>query len=103
MSFPITLSPSGKQFAADPGQTLLDAGLAAGIALPYQCRTGECGTCRATVLSGEITRQPDTFGLDAADACLLCRTEAAGPVTIDCAEVDGLPGLRWVAPDPKKD
>lgn len=96
MPFPITLSPSGKTFPAAPGETLLDAGLAAGIALPYQCRTGECGTCRATLVSGAVTRRPAT-GLDdaalAEGACLMCATEALGPVTVACAEVDGLPGL----------
>lgn len=93
MPFPVTLSPSGRTFTAAPGETLLDAGLAAGIALPYQCRTGSCGTCRATVLAGEVSRLPDSAGLDAADACLLCRTEACGPVTLACDEVNGLPGL----------
>lgn len=38
-----------------PGQhSILDAGLAAGIDLPYSCKGGMCATCRARVLEGEV-------------------------------------------------
>jgi ring-1,2-phenylacetyl-CoA epoxidase subunit PaaE len=36
------------------GQAILDAGLAAGAALPYACKGGVCCTCRAKVLEGEV-------------------------------------------------
>lgn len=36
------------------GTSLLDAGLAAGISLPYACKAGVCCTCRARVLEGEV-------------------------------------------------
>lgn len=48
----IRLSPSGKQFHAHPGHSVLEAGLAAGVSLPYRCNNGSCGDCRARVLSG---------------------------------------------------
>ena len=31
----------------DPGQTLLEAGLAAGVDLPFSCAMGGCGACKA--------------------------------------------------------
>lgn len=38
-----------------PGQhSILDAGLAAGIDLPYSCKGGMCATCRARLLEGEV-------------------------------------------------
>ena len=37
-----------------PGERLLHAGLAAGIGLPYECATGTCGSCKATVLEGSV-------------------------------------------------
>jgi NAD(P)H-flavin reductase/ferredoxin len=36
------------------GETLLDAGLREGLALPYECRNGGCGVCRCTVLHGQV-------------------------------------------------
>lgn len=35
--------------------TLLDCAEAAGLSPPFDCRTGTCGTCRATVASGAVT------------------------------------------------
>lgn len=36
------------------GINLVDAGLKAGIDMPYACKGGVCSTCRAQVLSGEV-------------------------------------------------
>ena len=33
---------------------LLDAGLAAGIELPYSCKGGVCSTCRCKLVEGEV-------------------------------------------------
>jgi len=41
-------------FEAEPGEKILDAGLRCGIALPYECGSGTCGTCRARLVGGEI-------------------------------------------------
>lgn len=35
-------------------ETVLDAGLRAGIELPYSCKGGVCATCRAVLVSGEV-------------------------------------------------
>lgn len=35
-------------------ETVLDAGLRAGIELPYSCRGGVCATCRAVLVDGEV-------------------------------------------------
>lgn len=37
-----------------PGETVLDAGLRAGLDLPYSCLAGSCGTCVARVALGEV-------------------------------------------------
>ena len=36
------------------GETLLEAGLRAGLAVPYECRNGGCGRCLCTVLQGKV-------------------------------------------------
>jgi ferredoxin-NADP reductase len=40
----------------DPGQTLLDAGLAAGLPMPYSCTVGNCGDCMVRLRSGKIAQ-----------------------------------------------
>lgn len=38
----------------EPGQTLLDAGLAAGLPMPYSCTVGNCGDCLVKLRGGEV-------------------------------------------------
>lgn len=65
------------QFDATPAQSILYAGLADGIGLPYECGSGTCGTCRAKLVSGEVVDAwPDAPGkrhLRHADEHLLCQ------------------------------
>ncbi len=35
-------------------ENILDAGLKAGIELPYSCKSGVCSTCRAKLVTGEV-------------------------------------------------
>jgi len=38
----------------EPGQTILEAALAAGIDMPFSCAMGGCGACRVHLADGEI-------------------------------------------------
>ncbi len=58
MSFQVILQPSQHQFRVEPGQTVLEAALAAGIVLPYSCRNGACSTCKGKVVAGEYKAGP---------------------------------------------
>lgn len=46
------------------GEAVLDAGLAAGLDLPFACKAGVCCTCRARVLEGCV-RMERNFSLEA--------------------------------------
>src|SRR5437763_13636633 len=48
----VTLKPSGHSFEVPDGKKVLQAGLDAGLELPYSCCEGVCRTCRATVKEG---------------------------------------------------
>lgn len=48
----VKLVLSGTEFTVAPGTTLLDALLAHGIWVPYECQRGECATCMTEVLAG---------------------------------------------------
>lgn len=58
MVFDIRIAHSDVRFAAQPGQTVLDAALAAGIEMPYSCRKGVCGSCAGQVTAGEVSCLP---------------------------------------------
>jgi toluene monooxygenase electron transfer component len=55
MRIQINARNRGYDFDARPGEKLLHAGLRSGIDLPYECSTGTCGTCKATLISGRVT------------------------------------------------
>jgi NAD(P)H-flavin reductase/ferredoxin len=46
--------PDNRIIAVRAGETLLDAALREGIALPFDCRNGGCGECKATLRSGTV-------------------------------------------------
>ena len=69
-------------------ETLLDAGLREGLALPYECRNGACGLCVCTVEHGEIemrSYQPSALPerQRASGQALMCCAVALGDVAIE--------------------
>jgi len=50
----LTVHPGNRTVAVREGETLLDAGLRAAVALPFECRSGGCGVCKAALLNGQI-------------------------------------------------
>jgi CDP-4-dehydro-6-deoxyglucose reductase, E3 len=54
MAHTVTLQPSGHSYQASEDDTLLQAALDAGLTLPYGCRNGACGACKAKVVEGLI-------------------------------------------------
>ncbi|WP_202868657.1 flavin reductase family protein [Kribbella antibiotica] len=38
----------------EPGQTMLDAGLAAGLPMPFSCTVGSCGDCMVKLKAGDV-------------------------------------------------
>jgi vanillate O-demethylase ferredoxin subunit len=52
-AFTVELKSSGQTFEIAPGQSILDVLLDAGIAAPFSCGAGECGSCVVQVYEGE--------------------------------------------------
>ncbi|MDY6979916.1 MAG: 2Fe-2S iron-sulfur cluster-binding protein [Pseudomonadota bacterium] len=50
----ICIEPSGREFEAASGETVLEAALRAGLNVPYNCNNGSCGQCAARLIQGEI-------------------------------------------------
>ncbi|MES2510699.1 MAG: CDP-6-deoxy-delta-3,4-glucoseen reductase [Pseudomonadota bacterium] len=54
MVFKVVLRPSGHAFDVPAGASVLDAGLANGLNMPYSCRAGNCKTCRGKIVRGTV-------------------------------------------------
>ncbi len=92
MSFRVTLSPGGKSFDVDGHQTVLEAGLAAGLRLPYGCREGNCSSCRGKLLEGAVDfgRVHPTYLTNehkAAGVALLCRARPLSDIVVEIEEL----------------
>jgi benzoate/toluate 1,2-dioxygenase reductase subunit len=71
------------ELTVEPGQTVLDAAVAAELPILYQCRSGSCSSCIATLVEGEAETRPGASStLLAAERAegkrLLCVTEPRG-------------------------
>jgi ferredoxin len=75
----VTLT-DGACFEVAPDETVLDAALRAGVAIPYSCRGGTCRTCISRVLSGCIEHDPDY-----ADDLLIDADEIAAGYRLLCS------------------
>lgn len=64
-------------------EKILHAALRNGISVPYACASGTCGTCRATLLSGEVVdawpEAPGRKYLRSGEEFLLCQCTAVTP------------------------
>src|SRR5580698_5572130 len=85
---------SGASFDAGPGVTILDAATAAGITLPYSCRTGRCSTCKCKVVAGTTTILLAESGLETSDLqqgwILGCARAAQTDLVLEVEELAGL-------------
>ncbi len=52
----VVISRAGKEqgVQVEPGQTILEAGLAGGIDMPFSCAMGGCGACRVRLTGGDV-------------------------------------------------
>jgi len=93
MTFKITLKASGHTFEAEENEFILDAALRQGIAFPYGCRTGSCGTCLGEVVSGEI-EYPDGLPLTVMEhehnkgKAVFCVSVAKSDLVLDVKEIE---------------
>ena len=88
----VSLSSSPIGFDIAPDQSLLDAALGAALNLPHSCKGGNCGSCRARLLRGEI-HYPNGRPLGLSDGeiaegfVLMCQARARGDVTLETFEI----------------
>ncbi len=59
----LLLMPSGLKVTVQPGQSLIEAALAAGIDMPRSCRNGTCRACMCKMVSGQVRYRVEWPGL----------------------------------------
>jgi len=89
MSFSIKIEPSGRSFTVTEEESLLTAALNQGLSLPYGCRDGHCGSCKARLLKGEV-HYPNNSLTEAlsneeriAGIALLCQAKPLSDITLE--------------------
>src|SRR3954462_39109 len=95
----VTLKPSGHSFEVPDGKTVLQAGLDAGLELPYSCREGVWRTCRgttkeATVDYGHVSPRYLPEDDKAKGFALLCQAKRLADLVDEARELAGLHGIR---------
>ena len=83
----VNIQLDGKTVAAPirPGDTLLEIARHAGMAPPFSCEAGNCGTCMAKVTEGHATmRVNDVLDDDEVDEgyVLTCQAVPDGPLSV---------------------
>src|SRR5690606_14232719 len=103
LEFQVSIRPGVQDVPARTGETLLEAGLRAGVPLPYECRNGGCGACSCTILHGTVDHgayQPAVLTRQMRDQgkALMCCAVALSDleVEVDTPEAAGTtPALRY--------
>ncbi len=95
----VTLRNSDKHFEVKSDETVLAAALRAGLVLPYSCRSGSCGTCKASLLSGKVDY--GTYREQALSEAereqgyvLLCRAKPQSDLVVEAREIVAAEGIE---------
>lgn len=100
MSAHVRVLPSGHDFFLDGQDTLLEAALRAGVPLNYGCSAGNCGLCKARVVSGQIKKvRNHDYVIPEAEKnrgyVLLCSNTAISDVEIEAPVAGGVQDIPF--------
>ncbi len=88
----VTVQPSGLGFEVEEGEAVLAAALRQDVVLPYGCRNGACGTCKAKVLEGRVDygvyqKRALTDAEKEQGKALLCQARPLGDLVIEARTI----------------
>ena len=91
MSAHIKIQPSNHEFWLEGNSSLLEAAVQSGLSLNYGCTNGNCGLCKARIVSGEVKKtQNHDYVLSEAEKnmgyVLLCSCTAVSDVVLEALE-----------------
>ncbi|ART79045.1 class I ribonucleotide reductase maintenance protein YfaE [Oceanisphaera avium] len=71
------------RFELQAGESLLEGLERTGHAVEYQCRSGYCGSCRTSIISGQVSYPTAPLAFVAAGEILPCCAKPEGKVILD--------------------
>lgn len=91
MPYNVLLQPSQHTFLVNGADSLLEAGLRVGLAMNYGCSSGNCGLCKARIVSGQVEKiRHQDYVVSGAEKnqgyVLLCSHTAASDLVIEVQE-----------------
>ena len=94
MAAQVRILPSGHEFFIEGSDSILEAGLRGGLALDYGCSNGNCGKCKAKVVSGQVKKIcPHDYVLSETEKglgyILTCSNTAVTDVVLEAEEALG--------------
>ncbi len=91
MSVTVRVRSSGHELSVEEGETILDAALRHGLAFPYGCRNGQCGSCKGKVLEGAFEYVAEPKALSDMERsrgyALFCRARPLQDLVIEVREI----------------
>jgi len=90
---------SDAEFGVNEGESVLNAALRQGVMLPYSCKNGTCGSCKARLESGEVHypfHPPLALSReDIADGfALLCQAEPVTDLVVRAREIEAVRDIQ---------
>lgn len=91
MAANVTLIPSGHEFFVEGSESILDASVRSGLHLSYGCSNGNCGSCKARLVSGRVWRMREhDYVLSESERrmgyILTCSNTAVTDILLEAAE-----------------
>ena len=94
MTAQVRLLPSQREFFVEGSDSILDAALRSGISLRYGCSNGNCGQCKARIVSGKtLAVRHHDYAFSEAEKnmgyVLLCAHTAVSDLEVEAHEIGG--------------
>jgi len=98
MQYTVRIQKTGREFKVASDETVLAAALRQGISLMHSCRSGNCGSCKATLRSGQVDygvyeQKALSDAERRAGKVLLCQAVPQSDLLVDATEVIAAEGV----------
>ena len=95
----VTVQPSARAFEVQEGESVLAAALRQDLMLPYGCRNGACGSCKAKIVEGRVDygvyqKKALTEEEKAQGKALLCQARPLSDLVIEARTISAAKDIQ---------